>query len=255
LQRVTSKYASAAADVTLAQFLEEVALVADIDTLRDDVNAPTLMTLHTAKGLEFKVVFIVGLEEGLFPHSRSFEDAAQMEEERRLCYVGITRAREKLYLIRAFRRSIYGNSEPGEPSRYLKDIPRHLVASQQSPDDSKQRSAVSGRRSQRAVDDYDFDDEEKTPARSRITSHASRITQHASRITHRPSTTQHSSPPAPRPTQFQPGDKVQHAKFGKGVVVSSKAIGDDEEVQVAFVGAGVKRLSMRFAGLRKEKSK
>ena len=114
--------------MTLAQFLEEVALVADIDTMRDDVNAPTLMTLHTAKGLEFEVVFIVGLEEGLFPHSRSFEDPAQMEEERRLCYVGITRAREKLYLVRAFRRAFYGSSEPGEPSRYLADIPRELIA-------------------------------------------------------------------------------------------------------------------------------
>ncbi|MBM3128932.1 MAG: hypothetical protein FJ009_09980 [Chloroflexi bacterium] len=243
LQRVTSKYTSAAADVTLAQFLEEVALVADIDTMRDDVNAPTLMTLHTAKGLEFKAVFMVGMEEGLFPHSRSFEDPAQMEEERRLCYVGITRAKEKLYLVRAFRRSFYGSSEPGEPSRYLKDIPRELIADSRQPSAiSRQRSAVGSRRSHRAVDDYDFDDEEETAARSR----PSRLTPRAS----------HTTPPAPRPsprpTQFHPGDKVQHAKFGEGVVVSSKAIGDDEEVQVAFVGAGVKRLSARIANLKKK---
>lgn len=249
LQRVTSKYTSAAADVTLAQFLEEVALVADIDTMRDDVNAPTLMTLHTAKGLEFKVVFIVGLEEGLFPHSRSFEDPAQMEEERRLCYVGITRAREKLYLVRAFRRSIYGNSEPGEPSRYLKDIPRHLVASQQSPVDSRQEAVSSiqysdSRRSRRAPDDYDFDDEEEKPTRHK-----------PSAIRHTPYAKSHPSPtprPSSRPTRFHPGDKVHHAKFGAGVVVSSKAMGDDEEVQVAFVGAGVKRLSARFANLKKK---
>ncbi|MEW5719303.1 MAG: UvrD-helicase domain-containing protein [Chloroflexota bacterium] len=250
LQRVTGKYTSAAADVTLAQFLEEVALVADIDTLRDDVNAPTLMTLHTAKGLEFRVVFMVGMEEGLFPHSRSFEDPAQMEEERRLCYVGITRAREKLYLIRAFRRSIYGNSEPGEPSRYLKDIPRHLVASQQSTVDSQYKAVSSiqysdtRQRSRRALDDYALDEEETTP---RYTSRAARSTQHATRIT------QHATArPHDHTTKFRPGDKVHHAKFGEGVVVSSTAIGDDEEVQVAFVGAGVKRLSARFANLKKK---
>ncbi len=243
LQRVTAKYANAAADVTLAQFLEEVALVADIDTLRDDVNAPTLMTLHTAKGLEFRAVFIVGLEEGLFPHSRSFEDAAQMEEERRLCYVGITRAKEKLYLVHAFRRSRYGNAEPSEPSRYLRDIPHKLV---------EQRSAVSGRRSQRALDDYDFDDEEETAPRPRNTHHASRITSHASRLAPRPPTTQRSSPPAPRATQFHPGDKVQHKTFGEGIVIASQVTGDDEQVQVAFVGKGVKRLSARLANLKKK---
>jgi DNA helicase II / ATP-dependent DNA helicase PcrA len=80
-------------------FLEEVALVSDVDNLDDKVDAPTLLTLHAAKGLEFPVVFIVGLEEGLFPHSRSMEDAEQMEEERRLCYVGVTRAKERLYLL------------------------------------------------------------------------------------------------------------------------------------------------------------
>ena len=255
LQRVTSKYTGAAADVTLAQFLEEVALVADIDTMRDDMNAPTLMTLHTAKGLEFKVVFIVGLEEGLFPHSRSFEDPAQMEEERRLCYVGITRAREKLYLVHAFRRAFYGSSEPGEPSRYLADIPRELieksrqstVASRQSTVNSQQyassrddrRPAVGGRQSRhspRASDDFDIDDED-ADAKSKSRRKPSAI---------RP------SPPAPRPTQFHPGDKVHHATFGDGVVVSSKAIGDDEEVEAAFVGKGVKRLSARFANLRKK---
>jgi DNA helicase-2/ATP-dependent DNA helicase PcrA len=252
LQRVTSKYTSAAADVTLAQFLEEVALVADIDTMRDDVNAPTLMTLHTAKGLEFQVVFMVGMEEGLFPHSRSFEEPAQMEEERRLCYVGITRAKEKLYLVRAFRRSIYGNSEPGEPSRYLKDIPRQLVASRQSTVNGRQKSGFSNRdsdssrRSRRAMDDYDFDEEEETTPRR--LSRTSRITHHASRATRPPD----QSTARPAGTRFRPGDKVHHAKFGEGVVVSSTAIGGDEEVQVAFVGAGVKRLSAQFANLKKK---
>ncbi len=128
LQRATKKYSDDAAETTLAPFLEEVALVADIDSMREDTNVPTLMTLHTAKGLEFRAVFIAGLEEGLFPHSRSFDDPAQMEEERRLCYVGITRAKERLYLLHTFRRAFYGNSEASEPSRYLADIPRQLIA-------------------------------------------------------------------------------------------------------------------------------
>jgi len=91
------------------------------------VNAPTLLTLHMAKGLEFPVVFIVGLEEGLLPHSRSFDDPEEMEEERRLCYVGITRAKERLYLVYAFRRTMRGMSEVSVPSRFLRDIPPQLV--------------------------------------------------------------------------------------------------------------------------------
>lgn len=240
LERVTSKYTSAAADVTLMQFLEEVALVADVDTMREDVNAPTLMTLHTAKGLEFGVVFIVGLEEGLFPHARSFEDPAQMEEERRLCYVGITRAREKLYLVRAFRRAFYGSSEPGEPSRYLADIPRELIqtSQQHSSVNGNHRSAVSGRRSQRARDDLDLDDEEEKD--ERLSRRQPSAVRHAER------------PSAIRQTQFRAGDKVHHAAFGDGVVVSSKMIGEDEEVEIAFVGKGVKRLIARYAGLEKK---
>ena len=257
LQRVTSKYTSAAADVTLAQFLEEVALVADIDTMRDDVSAPTLMTLHTAKGLEFKVVFIVGLEEGLFPHSRSLEDPAQMEEERRLCYVGITRAKEKLYLVRAFRRSFYGSSEPGEPSRYLKDIPRELIVDNRRSVASHQKPGLSDRysdsewRSRRATDDYDFDEEE-TPARPRITHHASHTTRRHSTAWRSAQDATRATPPALHPMRFHPGDRVHHATFGEGVVVSSQAIGEDEEVEIAFVGKGVKRLSAQFAKLKKK---
>jgi DNA helicase-2/ATP-dependent DNA helicase PcrA len=108
--------------------LEEVALVSDVDSYDETVNAPTLLTLHMAKGLEFPVVFIVGLEDGLFPHSRSFDDPDAMEEERRLCYVGITRAKEQLYLVHAFRRTMYGESELSVPSRFIADIPDHLIA-------------------------------------------------------------------------------------------------------------------------------
>jgi DNA helicase-2/ATP-dependent DNA helicase PcrA len=219
LRRVTKKYAGATADVTLPQFLEEVALVADIDTMKDNVDAPTLMTLHTAKGLEFRVVFIIGMEEGLVPHSRSFDDPDQMEEERRLCYVGMTRAKEQLYLVHAFRRSSYGNSEPGDPSRYLADIPHELITDGRPP--TADRRPTDGARNTQ-------------PCPERGRRDAIRNTQYATRH-----------------TEFRAGDKVHHPTFGDGVIVSSKISGEDEEVEVAFVGKGVKRLVARYAGLKK----
>ncbi len=229
LRKAIRKFSGAASDVALVQFLEEVALVADIDALKEDVDAPILMTLHTAKGLEFPVVFIVGLEEGLFPHSRSFEDPAQMEEERRLCYVGITRAKERLYLINAFRRAFYGSSEAGTPSRFLADIPRELIA------------GSSGRASRK--------EPVRTPARDRDTEDDDKDTRRNFRA----------PPPATRrraqtqvDLEFKAGDRVQHTLFGSGVVVSSKQSGTDEEVEVAFVGKGVKRLIARYAGLQKK---
>ena len=112
---------------TLSEFLEQVALVSDQDTLQESNNVPTLLTLHAAKGLEFPVVFIVGLNEGTLPHSRSMEDEEAMLEERRLFYVGITRAKDRLYLLYSQTRSAFGYAEPVEPSRYLDDIPVHLL--------------------------------------------------------------------------------------------------------------------------------
>ena len=112
----------------LSAFLQGAALVSDVDTLEEATDAITLITLHQAKGLEFPVVFIVGLEEGLLPHSRSIDDPDQMEEERRLFYVGMTRAKERLYLTRVFRRVVWGNASPARPSRFLTDIPQSLVS-------------------------------------------------------------------------------------------------------------------------------
>jgi DNA helicase-2/ATP-dependent DNA helicase PcrA len=112
----------------LAAFLEGVALVSDVDDLPEKLDTVTLITLHQAKGLEFPVVFIVGMEDGIIPHYKSIDDPAQLEEERRLCYVGITRAKQKVYLVRAFRRHLMGASAVNKPSRFLQDIPPHLVA-------------------------------------------------------------------------------------------------------------------------------
>jgi len=106
--------------------LEKVTLVSDIDELDEKADAVTLITLHQAKGLEFPVVFIVGMEEGVLPHRKSFDDPEEIEEERRLCYVGVTRAQNQVYLLRAYRRSLLGGSLTS-PSRFLKDIPPHLV--------------------------------------------------------------------------------------------------------------------------------
>jgi ATP-dependent DNA helicase UvrD/PcrA len=227
LRNVTNEYAEDIA-TTLPQFLEEVALVADIDTLDESVDAPTLMTLHTAKGLEYRAVFIVGLEEGLFPHSRSLEDPAQMEEERRLFYVGITRAKERLYLLYAFRRTSFGSSEVNDPSRYLEDIPRELIAGSSA---RETRGTGTGARRGAAAQSgwgdaatWGHGDAPKRPVVRFI----------------------------PAATRYKAGDKVRHPMFGVGIVVTSRATGqDDEEVEVAFEGKGVKKLLASLAGLEK----
>jgi len=129
LRTVAREYRDLKPPEGLAAFLEGVTLVSDVDGLDETVDAVTLVTLHQAKGLEFPVVFIVGTEEGILPHFKSFADPAQMEEERRLCYVGITRAKQRVYLVHAFRRSLMGSSTVNRPSRFLEDIPQHLIAS------------------------------------------------------------------------------------------------------------------------------
>jgi len=129
LRTVTQEHRDLKPPDGLAAFLEGVALVSDVDGLDESVSTVTLITLHQAKGLEFPVVFIVGMEDGILPHLRSFDDPDQMEEERRLCYVGITRAKQRVYLVRAFRRSLMGRSMVTQPSRFLSDIPQHLISS------------------------------------------------------------------------------------------------------------------------------
>jgi DNA helicase II / ATP-dependent DNA helicase PcrA len=128
LRNVASEYDKLDTEEALTTFLEKVSLVSDIDELDEKADAVTLITLHQAKGLEFPAVFIVGLEEGILPHRKSFDDPEQMEEERRLCYVGITRAKKRLYLLRSYRRSLFGGSTANPPSRFLQDISPHLIS-------------------------------------------------------------------------------------------------------------------------------
>jgi DNA helicase-2/ATP-dependent DNA helicase PcrA len=128
LKNVTNEYDGLDPEEALAAFLEKISLVSDIDELDEKADAVTLITLHQAKGLEFPAVFIVGLEEGILPHRKSFDDPEQMEEERRLCYVGITRAKKRLYLLRSYRRSLFGGSTANPPSRFLQDISPQLIS-------------------------------------------------------------------------------------------------------------------------------
>jgi DNA helicase-2/ATP-dependent DNA helicase PcrA len=229
LRTVARDYADLSPDTALTTFLEEVALVSDVDNLDEQVDAPTLLTLHAAKGLEFAVVFITGMEEGLFPHSRSMDDVEQMDEERRLCYVGVTRAKERLYLLRTFRRTLYGESEVREPSRFLADVPEHLLQGQARKPAARQQSLGLGAG--------------RFLGRSR-----------ASATPFSPAAEpQKATPKRPQPTaqRFQTGDEVEHAVFGKGIVIDSKISGSDEQVTVAFAGVGIKRLMASMAPLEK----
>lgn len=136
---VTMEFDRHAEEKDLGSFLENIALVTDLDKYNEDADLVALMTLHSAKGLEFPVVFLTGLEEGIFPHSRSLPEPGELEEERRLCYVGVTRAMERLYLTHCWRRTIYGTERYNKPSRFLEEIPPHLLSSEDLPVDAKGR--------------------------------------------------------------------------------------------------------------------
>jgi len=214
-------------DAPLAEFLEQLALVSDQDTVAEEGKAPILLTLHAAKGLEFPVVFMVGLDEGILPHQRSFDDPEAMHEERRLMYVGMTRAKDRLYLLRAFRRSSYGDSSVTEASRFLYDIPDHLLTGQKP---TKQiRSSEAYKRATSW--------ETPEPARGQ-------------RVVGR-SISLNTGNSAPRPEpRYRTGQRVKHASFGEGIVIESRGSGEDEEVTVAFEGMGIKRLVASMANLQ-----
>jgi DNA helicase-2/ATP-dependent DNA helicase PcrA len=210
LRRLAAEYQ----DRTMSDFLEDIALVSDQDTIETSANVPTLLTLHAAKGLEFPVVFIVGLNEGTLPHSRSFDDPESIQEERRLLYVGITRAKDKLFLVYAQNRSAFGYSEPAEPSRFLVDIPDHLL-DETSPGRTMRPSRLSS-----------FDSKNirwESPVHG-----SARITQ------------QH----------YAPGSHVEHPVWGDGMVLNSRFQDDDEIVDIFFENVGMKRVAASLANLK-----
>ncbi|MEW6776351.1 MAG: UvrD-helicase domain-containing protein [Bdellovibrionota bacterium] len=225
LVNAVSEYEEASENPQIAEFLERVALVADIDGYAEAEDRLVLMTLHTAKGLEFPVVFLTGLEEGLFPHERSTLEDAALEEERRLCYVGITRAMERLYLTGAQQRRVFGQTFVNEPSRFLHEIPPHLL----------KLSGLAEPRAQR---------EERRIVR------------------HRPERREIETPvftqalgKGPISSSFKftfpTGTRVDHPTFGAGVVKEASFVGGQEKVTVAFARHGVKKLMVKFANLRR----
>ncbi|MCU0315618.1 MAG: UvrD-helicase domain-containing protein [Fimbriimonadaceae bacterium] len=205
---------------TLGAFLESVALSADTDSLNESGDSVTLMTLHSSKGLEFPAVFLMGLEEGVFPHSRALDSNTEMEEERRLCYVGMTRAKEDLYLTFARRRSTYGQAKFNPQSRFLGDIPRDLT-------DPMVGSSPS-----------------VSPVSSTRTVHLERSGTYSLSEPDQPRQRPSWTPP------FQVGQKVQHKKFGLGIVIACAPLRNDAEVTVGFPGdVGVKKLVQSLAKL------
>ncbi|MDQ3147660.1 MAG: DNA helicase PcrA [Actinomycetota bacterium] len=212
-------------------FLEMVSLVADTDDLPDaDDSAVVLMTLHAAKGLEFPVVFMLGMEESVFPHLRSLGEPAEMEEERRLAYVGITRARERLYLCSAFSRTIFGSTLYNPPSRFLDEIPAELV--QEVGGRARNRSS----RRRHGGDGSDTD--------GRVFGARPQIVESAMRAAPPPST-------GAEELGLRMGDDVRHQKWGEGVVLEISGQGDKAEALVRFPEAGEKRLLLCWTPLEK----
>lgn len=212
LRRLTIEYATR----TMDEFLQDVALISDQDTIVEGRDAPTLLTLHAAKGLEFGAVFIVGLDDGLIPHNRSFDEPEAMDEERRLFYVGITRAKDRLYLVRAMRRGGRGFAEDTMPSRYLDDIPGDLLGGGTS------RGGRSFREAQRA----------KVPSYSWLGNDAVA-----------------KKPVVPSETQYRAGMRIKHQAWGEGIVLTSRLQDGDETVDAVFESVGIKRMIASLAKL------
>ncbi|CEV41852.1 ATP-dependent DNA helicase [Streptococcus pneumoniae] len=231
---VTQTFESQSEDKSLVAFLTDLALVADIDRVDEDPTAGEeviLMTMHSAKGLEFPVVFIVGLEEGIFPHTRSLMEEDEMQEERRLAYVGITRAEEELYLSNAQMRTLFGRTSMNAASRFITEIPTELVESlnetapkRETSFGTKGRTASSGKTTITTA----------TRSRSAFARPAAKTT-------------------GGEQIGWAVGDKASHQKWGVGTVVSVKGEGDAKELDIAFPSPiGVKRLLAKFAPVTKQ---
>jgi len=250
---VTMEFEKNNEDKSLVSFLTDLALIADIDSMNDEdedqSDAVILMTMHSAKGLEFPIVFIVGMEEGVFPHSRAFLDNEELEEERRLAYVGITRAEQQLYLSCAQMRTLFGRTTANQPSRFLDEIPEELKEETGVARDRYRRGGNIGG----SYGGRGFGSGGSNFGRS---SQASSLSGSTARAIGSPAkVTMTTSAPQPAAsgdksdlTTLKAGDKVAHGKWGTGTVVSVKGTGNDTELQIAFPApVGVKRLLAGFA--------
>ena len=230
---------------SLSGFLDEIALYTDLDSRADGDNCVTMMTMHAAKGLEFPQVFVVGMEEGLFPGNRAMGDGAEMEEERRLCYVAMTRAREKLTLTNARQRTLYGRTTPCMPSRFLNEIPEEnmewLSKPQPRSESWEERDSDYGDRAYGSYGGYGQRSAapvvtRREPAEPKAG--ALRSAAGASKA----------APKAAAPRmQIQAGETVEHDAFGRGLVLSVRAMGGDALVEVAFDSVGTKKLMLKMA--------
>jgi DNA helicase-2/ATP-dependent DNA helicase PcrA len=244
------------------EFLEQVALVADTDDLPEGEleDQVVLMTLHSAKGLEFPVVFLVGVEEGIFPHIRALTEPVEMEEERRLAYVGITRAMRRLYMSHAWSRQLFGSTQYNPPSRFFDEIPAHLI---ESKGNVSGRSSY-GRQSYRRRSDASYDDPppyrrgggsgggrdinaDILDARADADAHRDRVVEAAIRSGSKPSPTPSNS----QDLGLRVGDDVEHPAFGEGVIVEISGTGEKAEATINFPGVGTKHLSLAWAPLKR----
>ena len=211
------------------EFLEQVGLVSDTDQLDDEDSAVVLMTLHSAKGLEYPAVFVVGMEDGVFPHMRSMGEPDELEEERRLAYVGLTRAQQRLHLTHAWSRMLYGTTQYNPPSRFLDEIPAELVESIEGNRRGSRRAAGASR--------WEGSRPDPGAGRDRIVEQAM-------------------APRGPEPSGadslgLRIGDDVRHAKWGEGVILDIEGQGDKTEAVVRFPDIGEKRLLLAWAPLEK----
>ena len=238
---VTQQFQKAREEPTLGAFLEHISLLTDIDDLEDQGNAVALMTLHSAKGLEFPVVFIAGMEEELLPHRRSMGDDRELEEERRLCYVGITRAQEMLYLTRAYRRTIFGQTQTSQPSRFLTDLPAEFVDRREEITQLK-LAAPPAVEAERVVGG---------PKLDLVKILNRRADRDGDKVRKRAEAAKAVAEVLPAEPEFKAGHKVQHPKFGEGIVITQQGVGPKAEVTVAFKKAGVKKLQLQYAHLER----
>ena len=241
LVAVAEEYEKEAAEPSLADFLENMALISDLDeTSEEEKEYITLMTMHSAKGLEFPVVFIPGMEEGVFPGYRSMGDQAEIEEERRLCYVGITRAREKLYISCANRRTLFGNTTMNKPSRFLEEIPENLMDGYEKP---RNDYGMSDFYSSNTFFDSNYLEntnyKNKIAASTISNDYVKNIEGHKMAITQ-----MHADL-----SVFQEGKFVLHKRFGAGVITKIIPEDDDLMLEIMFERSGKKRLMAKFAQL------
>lgn len=227
-------------EADLNAFLEHVALVSDVDVMDDEARAVTLMTLHSAKGLEFPVVFIMGMEEGIFPHSRSMWDAGELEEERRLCYVGMTRAQRRLYLLCARSRRIFGQTMNAVPSRFLDEVPERLVEDLNERYDQELQEARARLHQMGAL--RNVSDRRETARFGETPATQERGGLRVIPGGRSPYPDARPNVPEQQKGYFKPGDRIRHPKWGTGTVVQIEQAGPDEVLTLAFPDIGVKKV-------------